>query len=144
MILKRLIVTVVCVIASKMASAQVRLPSDTITMYTKDLILSSFSMARDTLVGYNESGRFEEHALILKNKKNKEVCILSMCRNLTTSNPVKLIRIGNNLFKVGNRYIVKIDDKTLKAFAKSFEYPRHCDHYSHRSHRSHYSHYSGY
>lgn len=136
MILKRLVVTIICVIASKIAGAQVKLPRDTIKMYTKDLVLSPYSFILDTLVGYNASGRFEEHALTLKNRDNEKIGILSMCHNRTTPNPIKLIRIGDNLFKIEDRYIVKIDDKTLKAFAKSFERPRHCDHSSHYSHYS--------
>ena len=150
--IKRLVLTVLCAILSKVAQSQVQFPIDTIYMHTKEdkLYLDSTSFELpDTLYARNESGRFEEQALTLRDKKNNIYDTLSMCMNRTTPNKIQLIRIGNNYFRIGSRIVVKIDERTLKAFANSFEYPRHCDHASHASHVSHYSsthesHYSHY
>ena len=133
-ILKRLIVTLFCAILTKISYAQI--PNDTITMYTKNIVLYNILvLGPDTLLGYNNSGRFEEQALILTDQYDKQFDILSMCRNRTTPNAVKLVRIGKNLFCINQRYVVKINDSTLYAFTKSFDEPRHCDHYSHYSSR---------
>lgn len=141
-VIKKIITTVVCVFLSKFAQAQVHLP-DTIYMYTKNekLYLDNMPFSKpDTLFADNRSGRFEEQALTLIGKPDHSFYdVLSMCQNRSTPNSIKLIRIGNNLFRIGERIVVRIDKRTLKAFAKSFEYPRHCDHASHVSHMSHYS-----
>lgn len=141
-VIKKKITTVVCVFLSKFAQAQVHLP-DTIYMYTKNekLYLDNMPFLKpDTLFADNRSGRFEEQALTLIGKPDHSFYdVLSMCQNRSTPNSIKLIRIGNNLFRIGERIVVRIDKRTLKAFAKSFEYPRHCDHASHVSHMSHYS-----
>ena len=141
-VIKKIITTVVCVFFSKFAQAQVHLP-DTIYMYTKNekLYLDNMPFLKpDTLFADNRSGRFEEQALTLIGKPDHSFYdVLSMCQNRSTPNSIKLIRIGNNLFRIGERIVVRIDKRTLKAFAKSFEYPRHCDHASHVSHMSHYS-----
>lgn len=140
--IKRIVTTFVCALFSKYAQAQVHLP-DTIYMYTKNekLYLDSIPFLNpDTLLAENRSGRFEEQALTLKGKPDHFFYdVLSMCCNRSTPNGIRLIRIGNDLFRIGDRIVVKIDKRTLKAFAKSFEYPRHCDHASHASHMSHYS-----
>lgn len=136
---KRIIVSFACAMVSFVGKSQIKLPSDTITMYTKNdanLVLFRSQFSLDTLNAINEGGRFEETAFVLKNKDGKIVDVLSMCRNRSTPNNVKLIRISNNVFIVHNRYIIKIDDQTLRAFAKSFDRPRHCDHASHYSHFS--------
>ena len=139
-ILKRLVLTVLCATLSKVAQSQVKFPCDTIIhMYTKEgkLYLDSTPFETpDTLFARNESGRFEENALTLRNKKGEKYDTLSMCKNRSTPNEVRLIRIGNNFFRIGDRIVVKIDEQTLKALANSFEYPRHCDHWSHASHYS--------
>ena len=141
-IVKQIITTAVCTILSKFAQAQVHLP-DTIYMYTKNekLYLDSIPFIKpDTLFAENRSGRFEEQALTLMGKSDHSFYdVLSMCRNRSTPNSIRLIRIGNDLFRIGERIVIRIDKTTLKAFAKSFEYPRHCDHASHASHMSHYS-----
>ena len=134
---KQIITTVVCAFLSKFAQAQVHIP-DTIYMYTKNekLYLDSIPFIKpDTLYANNYSGRFEEQALTLMSKEKKTYDVLSMCCNRTTPKRIKLVRIGNNLFRIEERIVVKIDKNTLKAFAKSFEYPRHCDHMSHYSSR---------
>ncbi len=106
-------------------------------MYTKNLSLySSALQVKDTLNAENENGRFEEQALVLRNSSQEVIDVLSMCRNRTTPNKVKLVKIGNNLFQIEQRYVIKITNKTLEAFDKSFDKPRHCDHASHYSHYS--------
>lgn len=138
-IFKRLLLTVLCSILSKMAQSQVLLPGDTIYMHTKEekLYLDNIPFViPDTLFAKNESGSFDEHALTLRDKSNNIYDTLSMCKNRTTPNKVRLIRIGSNMFRIGNRIVVKIDEQTLRAFAKSFEHARHCDHASHFSHYS--------
>lgn len=141
-VIKRIITTFVCAFLSRFAQAQVHLP-DTIYMYTKNekLYLDSIPFIKpDTLFAENRSGRFEEQALTLMGKPDHSFYdVLSMCRNRSTPNSIRLIRIGNDLFRIGERIVIRIDKTTLKAFAKSFEYPRHCDHASHASHMSHYS-----
>ena len=140
--LKRILVTMVCAFLSRIANSQVVFPSDTITMYTKDEKLYLDTIVADTLYARNESGRFQEQALELITEDSKVVDTLSMCPNRSTPKGIKLIRIGDNYFRVGNRFIVKMDEQTLKAFARSFDYMRHCDHMSHASHFSHTSHFS--
>jgi len=166
-VIKRIITTFVCAFLSRFAQAQVHLP-DTIYMYTENekLYLDSIPFIKpdtlfaenrsgrfveqaltlmgkikpDTLFAENRSGRFEEEALTLMGKPDHSFYdVLSMCRNRSTPNSIRLIRIGNDLFRIGERIVIRIDKTTLKAFAKSFEYPRHCDHFSHTSHMSHYS-----
>lgn len=140
-ILKRIITTFACALLSKFAQAQISLP-DTIFMYSKNdkLYLDSTSVMPDTIYAKNDDGRFEERALTIEDKDGSETYdILSMCCNRSTPHKIKLIRIGDQLYRIGARIIVKIDERTLKAFVKSFEYPRHCDHMSHASHVSHYS-----
>ena len=138
-IVKRLLVTTMCAMLSKFAWAQINLP-DTIRMYTnnkKFYLDNCNSFLPDTICGTNKDGRFEEQALTLTGTKKRPFYdVLSMCQNRSTPDEVKLIRIGNNLFRIGNRIIVKIDDNTLRRFEKSFEHPRHCDHSSHASHYS--------
>lgn len=137
-IVKQIITTAVCTILSKFAQAQVHLP-DTIYMYTKNekLYLDSIPfVGTDTLYAKNNSGRFEEQALTLIGKEERMFDVLSMCCNRSTPKRIKLLRIGNSLFRIGERIVIKIDEHTLKAFAKSFEYSTHCDHASHASHYS--------
>ena len=143
--LKRILTTIVCALLSKFAQAQISQP-DTIFMYSKDdmLYLDETNLVMpDTIYAKNDNGRFEEQALTIENKDgSKTFDILSMCRNRSTPHEIKLIRIGSQLYRIGTRVIVKIDERTMKAFVKSFDYPRHCDHMSHASHVSHSSHYS--
>lgn len=141
-IIKRILTTLLYAALSKFASAQVNLP-DTIYMYTdyeKLYLDSAYYSKIDTLFAINDSGRFEENALkLINNEKDELYDILSMCCNKSTPTKIKLIRIGTDVFRIEDRIIVKIDKRTLERFAKSFEYPRHCDHASHASHVSHYS-----
>lgn len=134
--LKRILVTIVCAFLSKIAHSQVVFPCDTITMYTKDEKLYLDTILPDTLYARNESGRFQEEALELMTEDSKMLDTLSMCPNRSTPKGIKLIRIGDSYFRIGNRFIVKMDEQTLKAFARSLNYIQHCDHMSHYSHYS--------
>lgn len=125
---KSFIITVLCLLASKLAYAQNVIES----MYVQsDSLLNVY--AKDTL--YASLGPYGEKALILTSKKEITELILSKCYNRSTPQEVRLVRVGKDLYKIDGKIIVKLKDSTLE---QALQY-NHCDHYSHVSHRSHYS-----
>lgn len=124
-LVKSIIITAVCLCASKFAYAQ----KVTEYMYVQsDSLLNNF--ANDTL--YASLGLYGERALKLTGKDEKQVLILSKCCNRSTPLRVSLVRVGKGLYKIDGKIIVKLKDSILK---QALEY-NHCDHGSHYSHLS--------